>query len=153
MLGEVLLGGASSENYRTSEIFGYLTFVACLGMIYLGLNDAKTTHITIWQKVLLGLAISAVAGVMFGIYNVIYTTYINPEFMDQYYAHYISQLPVQSGPEFEAQVAALEADKEMFMHPLTQFLAMTATVIAVGIPESVILAVVHKRIARVKEKV
>lgn len=144
---EIIKGGSNPDNFASSEVFGYLTFVACLGMIYLGLNEAKNTHTTIWRKILIGLAISAVAGIMFGIYNVIYTTYINPEFLDEYYAYYISQLPIQSGPEFDAQVAALEADKEMFMHPLTQFLAMSATVIAVGIPESVLLAVLHKRIA------
>lgn len=148
-LSEVIMGGSSPDNYAASQVFGYVTFVACLGMIYLGLNEAGESHNTIWKKVVLGLSISFVAGILFGIYNVIYTSYINPEFLDEYYAYYISQLPVQSGPEYDAQVAALEADKEMFMHPVTQFLAMSATVIAVGIPESVLLAVIHKKMSKV----
>lgn len=147
-LGEVIMGGSNPDNYAASQIFGYVTFVACLGMIYLGLNEAGDSYNTIWKKVVLGLSISFVAGILFGVYNVIYTSYINPEFLDEYYAYYISQLPVQSGPEYDAQVATLEADKEMFMHPLTQFLAMSATVIAVGIPESILLAVIHKKLRK-----
>ena len=150
--GEYLMNGSSPDNFGSSEIFGYVTFVACLGMIYLAFNEVARSDAvkseTIWQKTLLGVAISAVAGLIFGFYNVIYTSYINPAFLDDYYNYYISQLPVQSGPEYDAMVASLEAEKQMFMQPLTQFFVMATTVIAVGIPESVILAVIHKKLAK-----
>lgn len=143
--GNYLLDASNPDNFGISEIFGYLTMFGCLCMIYVALNEAGQGN-TIWQKIMIGLGVSVIAGMMFGVYNVIYTSYIDPEFMDNYYAYYIAQHPVQSGPEFDAFVAELEAQKEMFMHPVTQFFAMSATVIAVGIPLSVILAVLHKKL-------
>lgn len=147
-VGNFLFDGTSPENYRISEIFGYTTMIVCLGIIYLALNETKTTRRTVWQKIALGIGVSAVAGAMFGAYNVIHTTYIDPAFLDNYFDHYISQLPVQSGPEFEAQVAELTNQKEMFSSPAMQFIVMASTVLLVGIPESIILAVLHKKFDR-----
>ncbi len=133
--------------FSSAETYGYLSMVASLVVIYLALNDtslyADGATPTLWQKILVGSAVSIVAGIIFGFYNLIYTSYMNPEFMDVYYNYHISQLPVQSGPEFERMVAELEAQKAMFMAPVTQFSVMTATVVMIGIPMSVVLAFVH----------
>lgn len=146
LIGNLLMGASSPENYGTSEIFGYTTMIVCLGIIYLGLNEARETRVTLWQKIILGVGISAVAGAIFGIYNVIHTSYIDPAFIDNYFDYYISQLPMQSGPEFEAQLAELTSQKEMFSSPIMQFFVMASTVLLIGIPESIILAVLHKKI-------
>ncbi|PCI64747.1 MAG: hypothetical protein COB37_00180 [Kordiimonadales bacterium] len=147
LISNLLFPEPSAESYGLAEAFGYATIFASLGLIYLAMNEAQKRNVegnlTLWQKIVLGVMVSAFAGVMFGIYNVVYTTYINPEFMESYYNHYISQIPVQSGPEYEAIVAQLEQDKAMFMHPVTQFGVMAATVLAAGIPVSVMLALVH----------
>lgn len=132
--------------FDTGEIYGYVSMIASLAVIYLALNDehmATGTGATLWQKILVGSGAALVAGVIFGLYNVVYTSYVNPDFLDTYYGYYISQLPVQSGPEYDRMVAALEADKAMFMHPFTQFAVMGATVVMIGIPLSVALAFIH----------
>ncbi|MBL4789373.1 MAG: DUF4199 domain-containing protein [Kordiimonadaceae bacterium] len=138
----------TAESYELAETLGYVSIFASLGLIYLALHDAQTkfetAELTLWQRIFLGVMISAVAGVMFGIYNVVYTTYIDPEFMENYLTHFISQMPVQSGPEYEANVAELKQDMVMFSHPASQFAAMAATVLAAGIPVSVLLAFVQK---------
>lgn len=149
LISNLLFPEPSAESYGLAEAFGYATIFASLGLIYLAMNEVQNRNeegeVMLWQKIVLGVMVSAFAGVMFGIYNVVYTTYINPEFMESYYNHYISQLPVQSGPEYEATVAQLEQEKAMFMHPATQFGAMAATVLAAGIPVSILLALLHSR--------
>ena len=134
--------------FSSAENYGYASMVASLAVIYLALNDKSlrtdTVVLTMWQRILIGCGVSLVAGLIFGFYNLIYTSYMNPEFMDVYYDYYISQLPVQSGPEFERMVAELEAQKSMFMAPVTQFSVMAATVVMIGIPMSIVLAFIHK---------
>jgi len=137
-----------TDHIETAEAFGYVAIFASLAVIYLALGEqaAHGPAPSLWQKIQLGVAVSAVAGVIFGLYNLVYTNWLNPGFMDAYYAHYLAQLPVQSGPEYEALVAQLEAEKAMFMNPLTQFLVMGATVLVAGIPVSILLALVHARL-------
>ncbi len=134
--------------FSSAENYGYASIIASLAVIYLALDDkslgADGANVTIWQKILVGSGASVVAGVIFGFYNLIYTSYMNPEFLDAYYNYYISQLPVQSGPEFERQVAELEAQKAIFVAPVTQFSVMAATVVMIGIPLSVVMAFIHK---------
>lgn len=134
--------------FDSAETYGYAVMIASLAVIYLAINEKSQESdgvpTSMWHKILIGSAVSVVAGIIFGFYNLIYTSYMNPEFMDAYYNYYISQLPVQSGPEFERMVAELEAQKAMFMAPVTQFSVMAATVVMIGIPLSVVLAFIHK---------
>jgi len=134
--------------FDSAENYGYASMIASLAVIYLALNDkslrADGTKLTTWQKILVGGGASVVAGIIFGFYNVIYTSYVNPEFLDAYYNYYISQLPVQSGAEYERMVAELESQKSMFRAPVTQFSVMAATVVMIGIPLSVVMAFIHK---------
>lgn len=134
--------------FGSAETYGYASMIASLAVIYLAMGDTslrpKGVALGLWQKILVGSAASVVAGIIFGFYNLIYTSYINPEFMNVYYDYYISQLPVQSGPEYDKMVADMEAQKAMFMAPATQFSVMGATVVMIGIPLSVILAFIHQ---------
>ncbi len=132
------------EHFEISEMLGYATILASLAIMFLAMNEqeklAGDEPVTMWQRILLGSGAAVVAGACFGIYNVIYSEVLNPEFMDTYFAYSISQLPVQSGPDFERMAAELLEQKEMFKAPTTQFLVMASTVIMIGIPMSVLMA-------------
>lgn len=148
LLSFFLFPEPSVETYAIAEVFGYAAIFASLAVIYVAFHEQRVLGAqpeTMWSRISLGTGISIVAGVIFGTYNVIYTGYLDPDFMEKYYNYYISQLPEQSGPAFDEAVARLEAEKEMFMSPLTQFFAMGATVVMAGIPFSVLLAYVHKQ--------
>lgn len=135
------------SRYEISEKFGYAAIFASLAIMYLAmleLDRREDTSVTMWQKVLVGSGAALVAGAIFGLYNIFYSEVLNPEFLDVYYNYYISQLPVQSGPEYDQMVADLNAQREMFQVPGVQFLVMTATVVMIGIPMSVALALLHK---------
>ncbi len=132
------------EHFEFSETLGYATIVASLAIMFLAMNEqerlAGDVPVGMWQRILLGSGAAVVAGACFGLYNVIYSELLNPEFMDTYFAYSVSQLPVQSGPEFDRMSAELLEQKEMFKAPTTQFLVMASTVIMIGIPISVLMA-------------
>lgn len=136
------------SQFDSSETYGYVAIFASLAIMYLAILDlekkAGDDAPTMWQKIMAGSGAALIGGAVFGLYNVFYTEVLNPDFMDSYYNYYISQLLVQSGPEYEQMVADLEAQKEMFQAPITQFGVMAATVVMIGIPMSVLLALLHK---------
>lgn len=148
LVSHLLFPTSNPEHFDAAETYGYAAMLASLAILYMAMLELEKqsgeTGITMWQKIMVGSAAAIVAGAIFGLYNVVYTSVINPEFLDTYYDYYISQLPVQSGPEYERMVAALEADKALFMSPFTQFAVMGATVVMIGIPMSVVLAFIHK---------
>ena len=86
------------------------------------------------------------ASVTFGIIDLIYITYINPDFAAEYYAHSIEQfratLPEE---EFKVKLAELESQKELFMNPLISFLIMSFTVFILGFIISLISSLILQR--------
>ena len=142
-----------AASYQASEIAGYIGILVSLGVIYLAIaayfpNEAAPD--SFWARAKLGLGVALVSGIIFGVYNLVYVTYINPTFVDDYFNYYLSQLPEQSGPAYEAQVKELEGQKTFFASPLMSFLVMGATVWLVGIPVSLISAFVHRRFGRIE---
>jgi len=138
--------GNTPENFKIAEIFGYVGMVGALLIIVIAITrhfKNAGRDVTIWHRLQLGLGITFVAGVIFGIANNIYTLWLNPEFTDAYYDYYISQLPVQEGPEFDAAVAEAEGQREMFSSPLMSFLLMAATVWMIGIVVSLLASIGH----------
>lgn len=147
LISHFLFPTTDPAQFDAAEIYGYAAMVASLAILYMAILEMEKSGSpgpSQWQKILACSGAAVVAGFIFGLYNVFYTSVLNPEFLDTYYDYYISQLPVQSGPDYEEKVAALEADKAMFMSPLTQFLVMGATVVAIGIPMSVLLAFLRR---------
>ncbi len=148
---QIFIFGDKPENFAASEVAGYVGMVAALLVIVLAINthfkDAgpKTS---IWQRLVLGLGVTLIAGIIFGLSNIIYTMWINPEFMDTYYNYYISNLPVQEGPEYEKAVEEVQAQWEMFSSPLMVFLVMAATVWMIGIVVSILASVGHWYLTR-----
>jgi hypothetical protein len=94
--------------------------------------------------------VALVSGVIFGIFNVIYVTIIDPSFVENYFNYYLSQLPEQSGAAYQAQVKDLEAQKAFFGSPVMTFVVMGATVWMMGIPISLISAFIHRRFGNKK---
>ncbi len=111
-------------DYAMAEVAGYVGMVAALLVIVLAINShfkGAAPDIGIWQRLKLGLGVTFIAGAIFGLTNNIYTFWVNPEFMNDYYAYYISQFPVQEGAEFEKAVAEAEARWRCFLPQLCSF--------------------------------
>ena len=138
--------GTGPESYRMGEIIGYSTMILSLLVIFMAVNEYKKRHpnapVNGRQILLIGCGISAIAGAMFGLYNWVYVTYLQPDFVDQYFNYYIENIR-NSGitqQEIDAQIAELEQQKEMFTNPVVNFAAMFVTVFAIGLIISIVSA-------------
>jgi len=139
-----LIIGHGPDSFKTGEIIGYSTMILSLMMIFLAVREYKKHHpeevVSFAKIVTIGAAISLIAGFMFGVYNVIYVTYIHPEFMQEYYSHYVQNIQNSgiSQAEIELQISKLEQEKEMFMDPLFNFFLMFLTVFIIGLIVSIL---------------
>ncbi|MCO7225607.1 DUF4199 domain-containing protein [Pleionea sp. CnH1-48] len=126
------------ENYRIGEIIGYSTMILSMLVIYIACNEYRLQQpgqsVTFGQVFRLGIAISAIAGTMFGIFNWVYVEIFHPEFMEEYYSYFVES--VKNSGASEAEIAEtlkrLESEKEMFSSPAVQFFTMFITVFMIG---------------------
>jgi len=142
--------GYGPETFKIGEIIGYSTMILSLLIIFLAVNDYQKMHpnevLSFGRIFLIGLGISAIAGIMFGIYNLVYVYYIAPDFMEQYYGYYIENIRNSGAPaaEIDQQIAQLEQEKEFFMSPVVNFFVMFATVFMIGLIVSVVSGLFQK---------
>lgn len=139
-----LIIGYGPDTFKTGEIIGYSTMILSLMMIFLAVREYQKRHpdeVVGFAKIVgIGAGISFIAGFMFGVYNVIYVTYIHPEFMQEYYQYYLANIQNSGAPqaEIDAQIAKLEQEKALFMNTTFNFFVMFLTVFVIGLVVSII---------------
>lgn len=139
-----LIIGYGADSFKTGEIIGYSTMILSLMMIFLAVREYQKNHpdevVGFAKIVAIGAGISLIAGVMFGIYNVIYVRYLHPDFMQEYYQYYVQNIQNSGATkaEIDRQIAELEQQKEMFMDPTFNFFLMFLTVFIIGMVVSLL---------------
>ncbi|PQB05257.1 DUF4199 domain-containing protein [Aureitalea marina] len=124
-------------SYDAQEVLGYSSMIISLSFVFFGIryfrDKENNGQLNFKQALTIGLLISLLTALAFGLLDVIYVKYINPEFMDDYYARSLAQLQ-ESLPadEFEIQKAQLESQKEFWMNPMMNFVIMFLTVFVIG---------------------
>ncbi|HYF31533.1 MAG TPA: DUF4199 domain-containing protein [Chitinophagaceae bacterium] len=150
ILGLVIFGNPDTPNYTAHEVFGYTTMILSMVFVFFGIKHYRDQvnggMLSFGKGMKVGLLIVLIPSVAFGLFNLIYTGAIDPEFMDKYYQHQLSQMQQRMTPgEFNAARATMEKQKEMFSNPVLQFLVMGLTVFVIGVIASVISSLVLKR--------
>ena len=145
---QFLFGDAMS--YSTSEIYGYVSIILALSFVYFGIRnyrDALNNGLVSFSKALkIGLIITLLASITFGLINLVYTEIINPDFTNEYYAQSIEKFrETLSEAEFQLKLKELEAQKEMFSNPLVGFSVMALTVFIIGFIISLISGLLLQR--------
>ncbi|MEP2772116.1 MAG: DUF4199 domain-containing protein [Fulvivirga sp.] len=130
--------GTSPDNYKIGEILGYTSITLSLVFIYFGIrqyrNEQLNGYIGFGQATKIGLLIALFPALAFGIYNLLYVEFLDPEFMDNYYQYQLQTMEASmSSQEFTSAKAQMETEKAMFMNPMTQFFVMFLTVWIIGL--------------------
>ncbi|MEM9648550.1 MAG: DUF4199 domain-containing protein [Bacteroidota bacterium] len=136
--------------FSTQEVLGYASMVISLGFVFFGIKHFRDKEnggtISFKKALTIGILISLITALAFGILDVIYTEILNPDFMEAYYQATISNLRENLPPEeFEVQLAEIEAQKTMFSNPLFSFALMAMTVFVIGFIISLISALILQR--------
>lgn len=134
----------------TQEVLGYLSMILSLSFVFFGIkhfrdkqNEGKITFKTALQ---IGIFISLITAVVFGVLDIIYTEVLNPDFMDSYYTETLQNLEQTLSPgEFNQKKAEMESQKELFANPVMAFLFMALTVFVIGFIISLLSALILQR--------
>jgi len=136
-------------DFGASEKIGYASILIGMIFVYLGIREYREKigegKISFWQAVKVGLLIVLIPSIVFGIFDVIYVTIINPDFVEDFYNHSLAEMKTNlTADEYEVKAAKMESEKEMFANPLFQFLVMGMTVFLIGTVASFISSFILK---------
>jgi len=137
-------------DFTTQEIYGYASIIVSLLFVFFGIKhfrDTKNQGILSFGKgLLIGLIITLFSSITFGIYNVVYVEYIDPNFMTEYYNHSVEQVSkTLSGVELQAKLQQMEDEKDLFANPFMNFFLMFLTVFMIGLIISLISSLILQR--------
>jgi hypothetical protein len=141
---------AAELDYTTQEVIGYASMVVSLAFVYLGIKHFRDRQnngsVSFGKALLIGILISLFAALAFGILDLIYIKYINPDFTTEYYNRTLADLEASlPALEYEEKRAELESEKALFMNPWFSFLLMSMTVLVIGFIISLISALLLQR--------
>ncbi len=137
-------------DYSIQEVIGYTGMVVALLFVFFGIKQYRDHEnngvVTFGKALLIGVLISLIAAVAFGILDIIYIKYINPDFVTEYYAHYVAQMKsTLPADEFKIEFEKLEAQKELFSNPFMSFFLMAVTVFIIGFIISLLSGLILQR--------
>lgn len=147
-LGLAIYG--KSDDFTGREVVGYSTMIVSMIFVYFGIKHFRD-HVnggalSFGKGMKMGLLIVLVPAIAFGIFTIIYVTWIDPEHMSRYYEYELSQLKASlSSTEFEAASVKMKEEMEMFSSPVMSFFVMALTVYLIGVIATVISSLILRR--------
>ncbi len=133
----------------TAEIIGYSSMVVSLLFVFFGIKHFRDREnngvVTFAKALLIGVLISLIVSVAFGILDIIYVKFVNPDFMTDYYEGMLEQAQTLPAEEFEILKEELNAEKEMFLNPFMHFFIMSMMVFVIGFIISLLSALLLQR--------
>lgn len=144
----ILLGKGLS--YSIQEVLGYVSMVACLSFVFFGIKHYRdhVNHgvISIGKAIVIGVLISALVGLGVGIADYIYTSFINPDFANEYLETSLKTMKNTLSPEV-FQTKKVELTEQMKNYGGSGFMAflMFFTVVLIGFVISLISGLVLQR--------
>lgn len=137
-------------SFTTQEIIGYASMIISLGFVYFGIKHFRDNEndgrVSFKNALAIGVLISLITALAFGILDTIYSQILNPEFMTEYYNTVVEGLRNTLPPdEFEERLAEINAEKEMFSNPFVAFVFMAMMVFVIGFIISLISALTLQR--------
>jgi hypothetical protein len=137
-------------GYAVQEIAGYLTMLLAMIFVFAGIRHYRDRFnngaLTFGQGLKIGVLIVLIPSVFFGLFDVLYTEVLNPNWKQEYYAKYMDRIRATTSPEkLAGALAKAKREMELFSNPALQFLLMAATVFIIGLMVSVISALALRR--------
>ena len=140
----------SNLSLPVQEVLGYVSIIVSLSFVYFGIKHFRDKEnegkINFKKAVVIGVLISLITAIVFGLLDVLYTEVLNPGFMENYYSEIAENMKGTLPPdELKLKLAELEAQKEQFSNPLLSFTFMALTVFVIGFIISLISSLILQR--------
>ncbi len=135
------------EEYATGEIIGYSAIVVALAVsIYLGVREYRRKQggrVSFGKAWLVGVVVTELPALAFAAYHLLYVKVIDPDFTQKYMDYQTeSARASMTAEDFQAFQATMEAQSALATNVALQSLVMYATVLAIGVGISFLLAFV-----------
>lgn len=141
-----MIMGFGPDSFALSEVIGYTSIIVAMATVYFAIRQYRDQqnegrlHFGTGMKI--GLLISTIGGIAFGIYNAIFVTYVMPDFNEQYFA-YSTNTEVGT-PEFEKGFTEMMTENEFMFSVLGGSIVMFLTVFLIGLVLTTISALILK---------
>ena len=143
------IGKGMEMDFGTQEVIGYTTIVVALSFVFFGIRHYRDREnkgvVSFGQALKIGLWISLITGLAFGLLDIIYK-FIYPDFTTEYYDAMVEQVKATvPAEEIDAKLEEMESQREFFSNPVLSFLVMTLTVFVIGFIISLLSSLVLQR--------
>lgn len=132
--------GYGIDSFAMGEIIGYSSMIVAMAMVFFAMRHFRDNEnegqMSFGEGMKIGLAVSAIGGISFAIYNWIFVTWVMPDFNEQYYA-YVSGNDIGT-PQFEQGFSEMMETNGFLYSKLGGSLVMFITVFMIGLVISVI---------------
>lgn len=137
-------------DHKVQEVIGYSTIVVSLSFVYFGIRHFRDKEnegkLSFGKALKIGLLISVFAGIGFGLIDYLYTSVINPNFMDEYLTNSLATMEAELSPEeFAVQGEALKVQMKEYGGSGFLSILMFSTVVIVGFIISLISGSILQR--------
>jgi Protein of unknown function (DUF4199) len=132
------------------EVTGYLTMLLAMIFVFMGIRHYRDRvnggALSFAQGMKTGILIVLIPSVFFGLFDLLYTEVIKPDWLETYYAAYMERIKASTPPDkLAAALAKANREKEIFANPVYQFLLMAATVFIIGLIVTIISALTLRK--------
>lgn len=140
-----------ASSWGIGEILGYSSMIIALTAIFFGVkayrDKALGGKITFGKAFIMGMSISAVAGIIFGIYVYVLYTFISPDLSGKMIEIYREKIRTsgQTQEVITEQLNEFDSEAELWKNIPLQSFAMFMTVFMIGVLISLVTAAILKR--------
>ena len=146
----LIFGIPDADSFSSGEVIGYAVIVVSLLTVYFGMRSyrdaAAPGAFGFGTALLVGLGITLGPALFFGLYNLAYVLWIDPQFADKYTAYLLEKASnTMTEAELQEYAVQLESQQELFLNPWMMMLVMFVTVFLIGVVISIISAMILRR--------
>jgi hypothetical protein len=140
-------------SYAIQEVTGYLTMLLSMVFVFIGIRQYRDRVnggvLSFWQGLKIGVLIVLIPAVFFGLFDLLYTEVIKPDWLENYYAAYLERIKASTPPDkLAAALKKANDEKALFSNPIFQFLIMSATVFIIGLIVTIIASLTLRKAAK-----
>jgi hypothetical protein len=138
-------------DFDNGELVGYTTMAVALSMVFFGIKSYRDNYaggeVSFWQAVKVGLLITAIASIMYGLaWDITYRT-MSGDFMTKMIDHQIADLKADGATAAEVEKSKGDWDEfaELYRNPFIRFAVTLVEIVPVGLLITVISAGLLRR--------
>lgn len=139
--------GWGTGSFDLGQVVGYSSMIVAMAMVYFAMRHYRDKEnegsMSFGEGMKIGLLISTMGGIAWGLYNLVFVTLIMPDFYEQYYAKTSGN--AIGTPEFEKGFAEMMNQMGFWYTTFGGTLLMFFTVFLIGFVLTVISSLIVKR--------